>query len=90
MKAPLNVTLEYESGFIGKKSVFCPNSTVPHTMECDGVSKSIPIRCNEIKVPRGACTIFSHLGPWSDDSCVVVATNDDNVTCECDIIENVI
>eukprot|EP00520_Triparma_pacifica_P008937 CAMPEP_0118666010 /NCGR_PEP_ID=MMETSP0785-20121206/18966_1 /TAXON_ID=91992 /ORGANISM="Bolidomonas pacifica, Strain CCMP 1866" /LENGTH=4927 /DNA_ID=CAMNT_0006560251 /DNA_START=40 /DNA_END=14819 /DNA_ORIENTATION=- len=84
---PGNVSLTCDWGFIGNQTVFCPNSTTPHTRFCAGEGRTWVIPCqDEIVYETPTCGLSSHLGPWSDNSCTVVEVNHENITCLCDIL----
>jgi hypothetical protein len=88
---PENITISCEWGFKGNQTLFCPNSTVPHTRWCNGEGREWKIPCqSEVVYDKPTCALSSHLGPWKDTSCTVLTSNKENITCLCDILDSVI
>ncbi|GMH77769.1 hypothetical protein TrLO_g15644, partial [Triparma laevis f. longispina] len=82
------IELTCEIGFIGNITLQCPNG-VNHTRWCDGGQRKIDLQCYDVIYDVPSCSLSNGLGAWSGNSCTIVTSNPDNITCECDVMDSV-
>ena len=61
------------------------------TKKCTGVKREYNIPCVQGEVvEKKGCAVSGGLGPWNEDSCVVINTTATSTTCECDVLNDIV
>ena len=75
-----------EWDYIGNVTGSCSGSNSTISRPCSGVYREYDVPCGGFKVAQPGCATSGGLGPWNEDSCVVVSFTATNTTCKCDVL----